>query len=115
MKSFKCPNGIRAAHQVFGKRNFIHFLSVRTIFDLFFWGFFFVERNEYIQLAMKYQPLNLGQGFTDYPVPKYITDALAATANSPNCLLNQYTRGFVSKCSIIQFCDAFAMFVFCSL
>lgn len=47
-------------------------------------------------LAMKYQPLNLGQGFSDYPVPKYITDALAATANSPNCLLNQYTRGFVS-------------------
>lgn len=45
---------------------------------------------------MKYQPLNLGQGFTDYPVPQYITDALASTANSPNCLLNQYTRGFVS-------------------
>lgn len=45
---------------------------------------------------MTYQPLNLGQGFADYPVPKYITDALAATANNPNCLLNQYTRGFVS-------------------
>lgn len=50
--------------------------------------------NEYVQLFMKYQPINLGQGFTDYPVPQYITDALAATANSPNCLLNQYTRGF---------------------
>ncbi|XP_055310048.1 kynurenine aminotransferase-like [Sitodiplosis mosellana] len=50
--------------------------------------------NEYIQLFMKYQPMNLGQGFTDYPVPQYITDALTATANSPNCLLNQYTRGF---------------------
>lgn len=49
-----------------------------------------------MQLAMKYQPVNLGQGFTDYPVPQYITDALAATANSSNCLLNQYTRGFVS-------------------
>lgn len=47
---------------------------------------------------MAYQPLNLGQGFADYPVPKYITDALAATANNPNCLLNQYTRGFVSIC-----------------
>lgn len=46
---------------------------------------------------MKYQPLNLGQGFADYPVPQYITDALAATANSSNCLLNQYTRGFVSN------------------
>lgn len=44
---------------------------------------------------MKYQPVNLGQGFTDYPVPQYITDALATTANSSNCLLNQYTRGFV--------------------
>lgn len=53
-------------------------------------------RNEYVQLAMKYQPVNLGQGFTDYPVPQYITDALAATANNSNCLLNQYTRGFVS-------------------
>lgn len=66
---------------------------------------------------MKYQPLNLGQGFTDYPVPKYITDALAATANSSNCLLNQYTRGFVSKLSIILLCDAmnlqFLCFVLC--
>lgn len=53
------------------------------------------RRNEYIILAMKYQPLNLGQGFTDYPVPQYITDALAATAKNVNPLLNQYTRGFV--------------------
>lgn len=45
---------------------------------------------------MQYQPLNLGQGFTDYPVPQYITDALAATAKNVNPLLNQYTRGFVS-------------------
>lgn len=49
---------------------------------------------------MTYQPLNLGQGFADYPVPKYITDALSATANNPNCLLNQYTRGFVSLKSL---------------
>lgn len=47
-------------------------------------------------LNLTYHPLNLGQGFQDYPVPKYITDALASTANSPNCLMNQYTRGFVS-------------------
>lgn len=52
---------------------------------------------------MKYQPLNLGQGFTDYPVPQYITDALASTASSSNCLLNQYTRGFVSALSGLTF------------
>lgn len=99
MKNSNCPNGIGAAHQVFGKRNFILFFSVSNVFGLFLSLFFFLvpQRNEYIQLAMKYQPLNLGQGFTDYPVPKYITDALAATANSSNCLLNQYTRGFVSS------------------
>lgn len=50
--------------------------------------------NEYIQLAMQYKPLNLGQGFCDYPVPSYITEALAATAKSDNSLLHQYTRGF---------------------
>lgn len=47
-----------------------------------------------MQLAAKYQPINLGQGFTDYPVPQYITDALATAAKSPNPLLNQSTRGF---------------------
>jgi len=50
--------------------------------------------NEYIKLAMEYQPLNLGQGFTDYPVPQYITDALSAATKNANPLLNQYTRGF---------------------
>ncbi|XP_037051975.1 kynurenine--oxoglutarate transaminase 3 [Bradysia coprophila] len=50
--------------------------------------------NEYIQLAQQYKPLNLGQGFTDYPVPSYITKAMATTANSDNPLLHQYTRGF---------------------
>lgn len=49
---------------------------------------------EYIQLALEYKPLNLGQGFSDYPVPNYITDALAQSATSENPLLNQYTRGF---------------------
>ena len=47
---------------------------------------------EYIQLALQYKPLNLGQGFTDYPIPKYITDALITATN--NYMLNQYTRGF---------------------
>lgn len=50
---------------------------------------------EYIQLAIQYKPLNLGQGFTDYPIPSYITDALATSASNINTpLLNQYTRGF---------------------
>ncbi|XP_014482843.1 PREDICTED: kynurenine--oxoglutarate transaminase 3 isoform X2 [Dinoponera quadriceps] len=49
---------------------------------------------EYIQLALQYKPLNLGQGFPDYYAPKNVTNALAATANSDNPLLQQYTRGF---------------------
>ncbi|XP_032667445.1 kynurenine--oxoglutarate transaminase 3 isoform X2 [Odontomachus brunneus] len=49
---------------------------------------------EYNQLAQQYKPLNLGQGFPDYHAPKNITDALAATANSDNPLLQQYTKGF---------------------
>ncbi|XP_011135040.1 kynurenine--oxoglutarate transaminase 3 isoform X2 [Harpegnathos saltator] len=49
---------------------------------------------EYIQLALQYKPLNLGQGFPDYYAPKNVTDALVATANSDNPLLQQYTRGF---------------------
>lgn len=55
-----------------------------------------IFRTEYVALALQYQPLNLGQGFTDYPVPQYITDALASVAKSPNPLIHQYTRGFVS-------------------
>lgn len=49
---------------------------------------------EYVQLAMAYKPLNIGQGFPDFAAPKYITDALADVAQSDNALLQQYTRGF---------------------
>lgn len=49
---------------------------------------------EYIQLALEYKPLNLGQGFPDFAPPDYVTKALADTAVGPNVLLNQYTRGF---------------------
>jgi len=51
---------------------------------------------EYIQLALQYKPLNLGQGFPDYYAPENVTNALAAIAKSDNPLLQQYTRGFVS-------------------
>lgn len=50
--------------------------------------------NEYIKLAATYKPLNLGQGFTDYPVPTHVTDTLSKIPSGDNCLLNQYTRGF---------------------
>lgn len=52
------------------------------------------HRVEYIQLALQYKPLNLGQGFPDYHAPKYALDALASAAKSPDPLANQYTRGF---------------------
>lgn len=60
--------------------------------------FFFsqLNRNEYSQLIAEYKPLSLAHGFTDYMVSKYFTDTLATVANSPDCLLTQYTRGFVS-------------------
>lgn len=94
-KNLNCQNDIKAALLAFGISNF---------FQNFFDNICIIEtknslsftRNEYAQLLMKYQPLNLGHGCTDYAVPKYITDALAATANSTNYMLNQYTRGFVS-------------------
>lgn len=53
----------------------------------------FISRVEYIALALKYKPLNLGQGFPDYAPPNYVTKALTDVA-SGNHLLNQYTRGF---------------------
>lgn len=46
---------------------------------------------------MKYRPVNLGQGYSDYPTSPYITDALAAAAQSPDCLLHQYAREAVSR------------------
>lgn len=52
--------------------------------------------NEYVELAEKYKPLNLGQGFPDYPAPSYVTEALknVAAVAETQPLLHQYTRGF---------------------
>ncbi|XP_065172676.1 kynurenine aminotransferase-like isoform X1 [Atheta coriaria] len=49
---------------------------------------------EFIEVAAKTKALNLGQGFPDYPPPKYVTEALQSVACSDNHLLNQYTRGY---------------------
>ncbi|XP_074025760.1 kynurenine aminotransferase-like [Leptinotarsa decemlineata] len=49
---------------------------------------------EYIQMAIDYKPLNLGQGFPDYPPPQYIMDTLSNVAVGEDYMLHQYTRGF---------------------
>ncbi|XP_031632689.1 kynurenine--oxoglutarate transaminase 3-like [Contarinia nasturtii] len=50
--------------------------------------------NEYTQLFLKYQPLSLAHGFTDSPVPKYITQQLAIATQNADHMLNQYARDF---------------------
>ncbi|XP_058796873.1 kynurenine aminotransferase [Phymastichus coffea] len=49
---------------------------------------------EYIGLALKYNPLNLGQGFPDFHAPENVRKALSSVPLSENPLMNQYTRGF---------------------
>ncbi|KAH9396428.1 Kynurenine--oxoglutarate transaminase 3, partial [Tyrophagus putrescentiae] len=50
---------------------------------------------EFIQLALDYKPVNLGQGFPDFPAPESVRLALADAATGANqTALNQYTRGF---------------------
>ena len=55
-----------------------------------------VESNvwvEFIQLALEYKPINLGQGFPDFAAPEHICKALStAVLNDDNVLINQYTR-----------------------
>ncbi|XP_054712521.1 kynurenine aminotransferase-like isoform X2 [Uloborus diversus] len=49
---------------------------------------------EFIQLALDYKPVNLGQGFPDFAAPEHVAKALSDATTGPNVLLNQYTRGF---------------------
>ena len=64
-----------------------------------------LEKNvwvEFIQLALEYQPLNLGQGLPDDLVPTYVVDSLRDVVNDPSVFMHQYTRGFVSANSSRQ-------------
>lgn len=76
---------------MFGKNNFYAVSYWCT--NLCFFPFY---RVDLIDLAMKYKPLNLGQGFPDFAPPKHVTDALADVAKGDNILLQQYTRGYVN-------------------
>lgn len=52
--------------------------------------------NEFIQLSLETNPLNLGQGLPDYEAatPAHIKTNLIKAVSGPNFLLNQYTRGY---------------------
>ena len=53
-------------------------------------------RVEFIQLALEYKPLNLGQGLPDDLIPEYVIDTLKEVTESGPPAMHQYTRGFVS-------------------
>eukprot|EP00088_Acartia_fossae_P047136 TRINITY_DN5107_c0_g1_i4.p1 TRINITY_DN5107_c0_g1~~TRINITY_DN5107_c0_g1_i4.p1 ORF type:complete len:461 (-),score=97.48 TRINITY_DN5107_c0_g1_i4:383-1765(-) len=56
-----------------------------------------LEKNvwvEFIQLALDYKPLNLGQGLPDDLVPEYVINSLREVINDPSVFMHQYTRGF---------------------
>lgn len=50
-----------------------------------------------MDLVAAHQPLNLGQGFPDYPATGYIPSVLAEVASSENNAFHQYTRGYVNN------------------
>ena len=63
-------------------------------------------RVDFIQLALEYKPLNLGQGLPDDLIPEYAVNALKDVATEPMINNHQYTRGFVSR-SILILCSKF--------
>ncbi|OCT57938.1 hypothetical protein XELAEV_18002809mg [Xenopus laevis] len=55
--------------------------------------FAFPFRVDLVSLAAQYKPVNLGQGFPDFPPPAFLREAFVrAITEEP--LLNQYTRAF---------------------
>jgi len=84
----------------FGRVQSVHTSNVRTDMDKFqladkYTG---LEKNvwvEFIQLALDYQPLNLGQGLPDDLIPQYVLDTMKDVVTDPSVVANhQYTRGF---------------------
>ena len=53
-------------------------------------------RVEFVQMAIDYKPLNLGQGLPDDLVPGFVIESLKEIAQTSTTPLHQYTRGFVS-------------------
>ncbi|XKL68025.1 hypothetical protein PGB90_003516 [Kerria lacca] len=49
---------------------------------------------EFVDLVTTHKPLNLGQGFPDYPAFDFVPSILAQISDSKNDLIHQYTRGF---------------------
>ncbi|KAH1021879.1 hypothetical protein HUJ04_011363 [Dendroctonus ponderosae] len=71
----------------------VHRTCGRNLRKEFPWTTASKPEKHFYRLAMEYKPLNLGQGFPDYPPPEYITDALMQVASDGN--LHQYTRGYM--------------------
>ena len=56
-------------------------------------------RVEFMELNLKYKPLNLGQGLPEDLVPDYVLDTLKEVVMDKDKIgMHQYTRGFVNTC-----------------
>lgn len=88
------PEGLNYNRCSIKELHLLRCLCCTAYIDVLFYIFLF--RVEFIQLALDQKPLNLGQGFPDFPPPEYVTKALAGIASGDNYLMHQYTRGFVS-------------------
>jgi kynurenine--oxoglutarate transaminase/cysteine-S-conjugate beta-lyase/glutamine--phenylpyruvate transaminase len=59
-------------------------------------------RVEFVQIAIDYKPLNLGQGLPDDLVPAFVIEELNEVVKEHTNPLHQYTRGFVSCDSLLS-------------